>query len=302
MEVVRNIIGCLIFVFGLIVLLAGLLSPFINSDSEQNGCATGCGTIFISVFIFIIAALIIPTDTIDNNGVGNRDLGKIYEDVDQDENDEFIEDKDKDKKTVDQDENDEFIEDKDKKTVVLDGNDEFIEDKDKDKKTVVLDGNDEFIKKLNKVEKMMSSLEKDRKYVLDIKDDYSERAKKLYPEVSKGVVKSGYKSHKEFLIDCDKYYIDLCSKLDRLAKLLYYRSKLEDKLEEIRIQSQKLDDIKWDIGRKIELSQIFSDQELEEIEQLIEKTEDSIEKRVSSPEKQDIASIEEKVFKESLAK
>jgi hypothetical protein len=48
--------------------------------------------------------------------------------------------------------------------------------------------------------------------------------------------------------------------------------------------------------RTLELAQIFSDEELESVEQLIEETKGKIDSQVPPPEKQDIAGLEEQIF------
>jgi hypothetical protein len=52
--------------------------------------------------------------------------------------------------------------------------------------------------------------------------------------------------------------------------------------------------------RTFELSQIFSDEELEGVERLIEETKGKIDSQVPPPERQDIAGLEEKIFNNIL--
>lgn len=153
---------------------------------------------------------------------------------------------------------------------------------------------------IEKTKTNIASLKQDRdQKILPLKQNYSRMYDQYYPQLSQQLPEKGIRSHEELLKNCEQY-LELCSSINRVAKLQYYISKLDDKLKQIGANIIKLDDNVWNMERNFELSQIFSDKELEGVEQLIEETKGKIDSQVPPPERQDIAGLEEQIFKTIL--
>lgn len=153
---------------------------------------------------------------------------------------------------------------------------------------------------IDKAKQNIVSLKKDRdQKVLPLKQNYSQMYEQYYPQLAQQLPKTGIRSHEELLKNCEQY-LELCSSINRVAKLQYYIGKLDDKLKQIGANIIKLDDNVWNMERTFELSQIFSDEELEGVEKLIEETKGKIDSQVPPPERQDIAGLEEKIFNNIL--
>jgi predicted nuclease with TOPRIM domain len=149
---------------------------------------------------------------------------------------------------------------------------------------------------IEKTKKNIVSLKQDRdKKVLPLEMNYMQMHDQYYPYLTQKLPEIGIRNHEELLKNCEQY-LELCSLLNRVAKLQYYISKLDDKLKQIGANIIKLDDNVWNMERTLELAQIFSDEELESVEQLIEETKGKIDSQVPPPEKQDIAGLEEQIF------
>jgi len=153
---------------------------------------------------------------------------------------------------------------------------------------------------IEKAKQNIASLKEDREQkVLPLKQNYSRMYDQYYPQLSQQLPETGIRNHEELLKNCEQY-LELCSSLNRVAKLQYYIGKLDDKLKQIGANIIKLDDNVWNMERTFELSQIFSDEELEGVERLIEETKGKIDSQVPPPERQDIAGLEEKIFNNIL--
>lgn len=153
---------------------------------------------------------------------------------------------------------------------------------------------------IGKAQTSIASLKQDRSQkVLPLKQNYSQMYDQYYPQLAQQLPETGIRSHEELLKNCEQY-LELCSSLNRVAKLQYYINKLDDKLKQIGANIIKLDDNVWNMERTFELSQIFSDEELESVEQLIEETKGKIDSQVPPPEKQDVAGLEEQIFNDIL--
>jgi len=153
-----------------------------------------------------------------------------------------------------------------------------------------------------KIEKMIASLkEKREEKVVPLKEKYLKMYNQEHPEVAREIEKIGYQNYEEFLRNCENNFMEVCSKLDHVAKLSYYMDKLDEKREEIRIKISNLKENRWDLERRIELSQVFSNDELENIENLLKDTRNLINSQISVPEKQDIASIEKDILENILS-
>lgn len=164
------------------------------------------------------------------------------------------------------------------------------------------DQNNQLKKKKLNIEKMITSLQKNQKEeVASLKEKYLKMYNEEYPAVAREIEKIGYQNHEEFLRDCENNFMEVCSKLHHVAKLSYYMEKLEEKRREIEIKILKLKQNRWDIERRIELSQVFSTDELENIENLLKDTRNLINSQISVPEKQDVASIEKNIVEDILS-
>jgi len=153
---------------------------------------------------------------------------------------------------------------------------------------------------IDKAKTNIASLKQDRdQKVLPLKQNYSQMYDQYYPQLAQQLRKIRIQTHEELLKNCEQY-LELCSSLNRVAKLQYYISKLDDKLKQIGANIIKLDDNVWNMERTFELSQIFSDEELEGVEKLIEETKGKIDSQVPPPEKQDVAGLEEQIFNDIL--
>lgn len=153
---------------------------------------------------------------------------------------------------------------------------------------------------IEKTKKNIVSLKQDRdKKVLPLEMNYMQMHDQYYPYLTQKLPEIGIRNHEELLKNCEQY-LELCSLLNRVAKLQYYISKLDDKLKQIGANIIKLDDNVWNMERTLELAQIFSDEELESVEQLIEETKGTIDSQVPPPEKQDVAGLEEQIFNDIL--
>ncbi|MFB6277210.1 MAG: hypothetical protein ABEI32_13820 [Halothece sp.] len=155
-------------------------------------------------------------------------------------------------------------------------------------------------KQIDKAKRNIDILKQDRKEkVLPLKEEYSKMYSQYYPQLATELKETVINSHEELLRNCDNN-LELCSLLNRVAKLSYYIEKLNDRLNEIRINLIKLDNNLWDLERTFELSQIFSNDELEHVEKLIQETQGKIDSQVPPPQKQDIASLEAEIFSNIL--
>ncbi|MFO0450607.1 MAG: hypothetical protein ACK52I_18430 [Pseudomonadota bacterium] len=115
---------------------------------------------------------------------------------------------------------------------------------------------------IEKAKQNIASLKEDREQkVLPLKQNYSRMYDQYYPQLSQQLPETGIRNHEELLKNCEQY-LELCSSLNRVAKLQYYIGKLDDKLKQIGANIIKLDDNVWNMERTFELSQIFSDEEL----------------------------------------
>lgn len=153
---------------------------------------------------------------------------------------------------------------------------------------------------IEKAKTQIEFLKKDRdQKILPLKQEYSIMYNEYYPKLSQQLPDIGIKTHEELLRNCEQY-LGLCSSLNRVAKLQYYISKLDDKIKQIGANLIKLDDNVWNMERTLELSQIFTNEELKTVEQLIEETKGKIDSQVPLPEKQDIAGLEEQIFNNIL--
>ncbi len=153
---------------------------------------------------------------------------------------------------------------------------------------------------IEKTKTQIVGLKQDRdQKVLPLKQKYSTMYEEYYPKLSHQLPEIEVHTHEELLKNCEQY-LELCSSLNRVAKLQYYISKLDDKLKQIGVNIIKLDDNIWDMERTLELAQIFSKEELESVERLIEETKGKIDSQVPPPERQDIAGLEEKIFNNIL--
>ncbi len=136
---------------------------------------------------------------------------------------------------------------------------------------------------IEKAKQNIASLKEDREQkVLPLKQNYSRMYDQYYPQLSQQLPETGIRNHEELLKNCEQY-LELCSSLNRVAKLQYYIGKLDDKLKQIGANIIKLDDNVWNMERTFELSQIFSDEELEGVERLIEETKGKIDSQVPPP-------------------
>jgi len=135
---------------------------------------------------------------------------------------------------------------------------------------------------IEKTKKNIVSLKQDRdKKVLPLEMNYMQMHDQYYPYLTQKLPEIGIRNHEELLKNCEQY-LELCSLLNRVAKLQYYISKLDDKLKQIGANIIKLDDNVWNMERTLELAQIFSDEELESVEQLIEETKGKIDSQVGT--------------------
>ncbi len=153
---------------------------------------------------------------------------------------------------------------------------------------------------IRKAQTSINSLKQDRdQKVLPLKQNYSQMYNQYYPQLAQQLPGTGIRNHEELLKNCEQY-LELCSSLNRVAKLQYYIGKLDDKLKQIGANIIKLDDNVFDMERTFEVSQIFSDEELEGVERLIEETKGKIDSQVPPPEKQDVAGLEKQIFNDIL--
>lgn len=156
-------------------------------------------------------------------------------------------------------------------------------------------------KQIEKAKNNINILKQDKlEQVLPLKQEYAKMYSQYYPQLTDQLKNIEINDHETLLRNCDQY-LKICSLLSRVAKLDYYINKLNNRLDEIKINLIKLDDNLWDLERTFELSQIFSSDELENVEKLIAETQGKINSEVPPPERQDIANLEEKILSNILS-
>lgn len=103
-------------------------------------------------------------------------------------------------------------------------------------------------------------------------------------------------SHADLLRNCTQHN-QICNELERAAILRHSMQWLDGKIKKVDLQVSELEQNLWKMEKKVELSEVASSEEQAEVGKLIASTEILIEENITPPEAQDIAKIEQEIFK-----
>ena len=129
--------------------------------------------------------------------------------------------------------------------------------------------------------------------------EYSGDYKRYHQFLESEISINNIESHEYLLRNCTQYY-DICNYLERAAILRHSIQWLEVKIEKINFQVSELEQNIWKMEKRVELSELASAEEQEEISRLIASTAILLEENITPSEKQDLGKIEQEIFNELI--
>jgi hypothetical protein len=111
--------------------------------------------------------------------------------------------------------------------------------------------------------------------------------------------KTGLKSQEELLRNREEH-LELAFTLDKAAKTKFWIDWLGQRRTQAQRTLVELEHKEWELGKRVDLGEIASEAELEEIEATLARAQVLIDERTPGPERQDVAVMQEAIFTEIL--
>lgn len=130
----------------------------------------------------------------------------------------------------------------------------------------------------NPIQKVQISIDSLEEYIgnkiVPLIENYESEYDSLYSNLESELRAKNFRKHEKLLAKCNEYkYLATCNLLEKTAIMRHSLNWLNNKYQEIDTQKIKLEQNKWKLEKQQDLNEIASEEEKDEVNQLIKYTE-----------------------------